>query len=64
MIKTKKNYDKIIRCYQNLIKVYAMIDFEKATKKADEQRFPGIIVKGCLFHFGKYLFEKFCQTWI
>jgi hypothetical protein len=43
MIKTKKNYDKIIRCYQNFIKpTHAMIDFEKATKKADEQRFPGI----------------------
>jgi hypothetical protein len=36
-----------------------MIDFEKATKKADEQRFPGIIVKGCLFHFGQYLFKNF-----
>ena len=39
MIKTKKNY-------QNFIKpTHAMIDFEKATKKADEQRFPGIIVQ-------------------
>ena len=40
---------------------HAMIDFEKATKKADEQRFPGIIVKGCLFHFGQYLFENFVK---
>jgi hypothetical protein len=62
MIKTKKNYDKIIRCYQNFIKpTHAMKDFEKATKKADEQRFPGIIVKGCLFHFGQYLFKNFVK---
>jgi len=38
---------------------HAMIDFEKATKKADEQRFPGIIVKSCLFHFGQYLFKLY-----
>ncbi len=53
MIKTKKNY-------QNFIKpTHAVIDFEKATKKADEQRFPGIIVKSCLFHFGQYLFKLY-----
>jgi len=62
MIKTKKNYDKIIRCYQNFIKpTHAKIDFEKAAKKSDEQRFPGIIVKGCLFHFGQYLFKNFVK---
>ncbi len=60
MIKTKKNYDKIIRYYQNFIKpTHAMIDFEKAIKKADEQKFRGIIVKGCLFHFGQYLFKNY-----
>jgi hypothetical protein len=36
-----------------------MIDFEIATKKAYEQRFPGLIVKGCLFHFGQSLFKNF-----
>jgi hypothetical protein len=36
-----------------------MIEFEIATKKADEQRFPGIIVKGCLFHSGQCLFKNF-----
>jgi hypothetical protein len=37
---------------------HAMIDFEIATKKAYEQRFPGIIGKGCLFHFGQSLFKN------
>jgi hypothetical protein len=32
---------------------HAMKDFEIATKKAYEKRFPGIIVKDCLFHFGQ-----------
>jgi hypothetical protein len=41
-----------------------MIYFEKVTKKADEQRFPGIIVKGCLFHFGQYLFKNFVKQHI
>jgi len=38
-----------------------MIDFEIATKKAYEQSFPGIIVKGCLFHFGQSLFKNFVK---
>ncbi len=38
-----------------------MIEFEIATKKADEQRFPGIIVKGCLFHSEKWLFKNFVK---
>ena len=40
---------------------HAMIDFEIVTKKAYEQRFPGIILKGCLFHFGQYLFKNFVK---
>ncbi len=37
MLSESNFYDKIIRCYQNFIKpTHAMIDFEKATKKADE----------------------------
>ena len=36
-----------------------MIDFELAAKLAFEKIFIGIIVKGCLFHFGQSLFRKF-----
>jgi hypothetical protein len=35
-----------------------MIDFELAAQKAFEIKFPGIIVKGCLFHFGKTLLKN------
>ena len=35
------------------------IVFEIATKKAFEKVFIGILVKGCLFHFGQSLFRKF-----
>ena len=38
-----------------------MIDFELAAKKAYEQVFSGIVVKGCLFHFGQSLFRMFCS---
>jgi len=38
-----------------------MIDFEMAAKKAYEELFLGIIVKGCLFHYGQSLFRKFVQ---
>jgi len=38
-----------------------MIDFEMAAKKAYEELFVGIIVKGCLFHYGQSLFRKFVQ---
>ena len=36
-----------------------MIDFEIAAKLAFEIVFDGIIIKGCLFHFGQSLFRKF-----
>ena len=36
----------------------AMIDFELAAKKAYEKVFVGIVVKGCLFHFGQSLFAQ------
>ena len=36
-----------------------MIDFEMAAKKAYEELLEGIIVKGCLFHYGQSLFRKF-----
>ena len=39
----------------------AMIDFELAANKAYEKVFVGIVVKGCLFHFGQSLFRKFCS---
>ena len=39
----------------------AIIDFELAAKKAYEKVFVGIVVKGCLFHFGQSLFRKFCS---
>ena len=35
-----------------------MIDFELATKQAYEELFPGITVRGCLFHFGQNLFKN------
>ena len=37
-----------------------MIDFELAAKKGFLQIFPQCIIKGCLFHFGKSFFRKFC----
>ena len=39
--------------------IQVMIDFEIASKKAFEKVFLGILVKGCLFHFGQSLFRKF-----
>jgi hypothetical protein len=39
--------------------IQVMIDFEIAAKKAFEKVFIGILVKGCLFHFGQSLFRKF-----
>jgi len=42
-------------------RTHAMIDFEKETKKEYEQRFPSIIVKDCLFHFGQSLFKNFVK---
>ena len=37
----------------------AIIDFELAAKKAYEKVFVGIVVKGCLFHFGQSLVTRF-----
>ena len=36
--------------------IKVMIDFEIASKKAFKK---GILVKGCIFHFGQSLFRKF-----
>jgi hypothetical protein len=34
-----------------------MIDFEKAASNAFEKTFPDILVKGCLWHFGRSIFK-------
>jgi hypothetical protein len=39
-----------------------MIDFELAAQKAFESQFPGVIVKGCLFHFGQTLFKNLVKV--
>ena len=36
-----------------------MIDFELAAKKEIEKMFPGVTIKGCLFHFGQSLLRNF-----
>ena len=48
LVKEAKNYG------------YTLKSFELAAKKAYEQVFIEIVVKGCLFHFGQSLFKKFC----
>jgi hypothetical protein len=35
-----------------------MVDFELAVKQAYERTSPGVLVKGCLFHFGQSLFKN------
>ena len=39
--------------------IQVMNDFEIAAKKAFKKAFNGILVKGCIFHFGQSLFRKF-----
>jgi hypothetical protein len=39
-----------------------MIDFELAAQRAFEAKFPGVTVKGCLFHFGQTLFKNFVKV--
>jgi hypothetical protein len=39
--------------------IQVMNDFEIAAKKAFKKAFIGILVKGCIFHFGQSLFRKF-----
>ena len=53
LVKEAKKYGYTLKPNQ------AIIDFELAAKKAYEQVFIGIVVKGCLFHFGQSLFKIF-----
>jgi hypothetical protein len=39
-----------------------MIDFELAAQRAFEISFPGVIIKGCLFHFGQTLFKNLMKV--
>jgi hypothetical protein len=58
----KESYDIIFNYIkkecQSLDPKYIIIDFEKATYNSLKEKFPGVKLSGCLFHFGQILWRR------